>query len=273
MTMLIAKGHTSGFAPVNGLEMYYEIEGTGDPLVCIPPAFGYAGLKSYPELTRKYSVVTMDLQGNGRTADRPGRPLSIEHYAEDVVALLKHLGITKADFFGESYGGSTAIWIAVHYPELVRRVAASAATFGPAEVAHNPVMVRFEVPPTADSRDIEFQREGYKRVAPDPDYWPKIWDKLASIQWSGFSREELASITAPVLIIVGDRDFVRIEHAVESFRLIPNAELAVIPDAGHFALYSEPERVIPVVKHFLEKSGKRAPVASAGMGYHPGETR
>jgi pimeloyl-ACP methyl ester carboxylesterase len=76
-----------------------------------------------------------------------------------------------------------------------------------------------------------------------------------------------------VLVIVGDRDFVRIEHAVETFRLIPNAELAVIPDAGHFVLYSEPERVIPVVKHFLEKAEKRRPVASAGMGYHPGETR
>jgi pimeloyl-ACP methyl ester carboxylesterase len=76
-----------------------------------------------------------------------------------------------------------------------------------------------------------------------------------------------------MLIMVGDRDFVRVEHAVEAFRCIPGAELTVIPDAGHFTLYSEPERVIPAVLHFFEKPEKRIPVASAGMGYHPGETR
>jgi pimeloyl-ACP methyl ester carboxylesterase len=85
--------------------MYYEIEGTGDPLVCIPPAFGYAGLNSYPALIQSHTVITIDLQGHGRTLDTPERPLSIEQYAEDVVALLKYLGISKADFFGESYGG------------------------------------------------------------------------------------------------------------------------------------------------------------------------
>ena len=134
-------------------------------------------------------------------------------------------------------------------------------------------MVRFDRPPTAESREFAFQRESYKRVAPDPDYWPRIWEKVASFVWGGFSTEELASITAPVLIALGDRDFVRLEHAVETLPLIPNAELAVIPDAGHFALMSEQERVIPVVKHFLEKPEKRNPVATAGMGYHPGETR
>src|SRR3981189_2774 len=87
---------TNGYAPVNGLKMYYEIEGTGDPLVFIPPAFGYAGLKSFPALTQRRKVITMDLQGNGRTADIPDRPISIEQYAKDVVGLLKHLGISKA---------------------------------------------------------------------------------------------------------------------------------------------------------------------------------
>src|SRR6516225_9585895 len=91
-----------GYALVNGLNMYYEIEGTGDPLVYIPPAFGFAGLKSFPALVQSHSVITVDLQGNGRTADIPDRPLSIEQYAEDVVALLKYLKISKADFLGES---------------------------------------------------------------------------------------------------------------------------------------------------------------------------
>jgi pimeloyl-ACP methyl ester carboxylesterase len=264
---------TQGYAPVNGLKMYYEIEGTGDPLVCIPPAYGYAGVNSYPALVQSHSVITMDLQGHGRTADIPERPLSIEQYAKDVAGLLKYLGIPKADFFGESYGGNAAVMIAVRYPEIVGRVVTYAATFGPPQIALNPKTTHFDHPPTADSRSIQFQRENYKKVAADPNYWPKIFDKLAHIQWEGFSKEELASIKAPFLIVLGDYDFVRLEHAVETVKLIPNAELAVIPSASHFALFSEQQRVIPIVKHFLEKPEKSIPLTTAETGYHPGETR
>src|SRR5215831_16865490 len=153
---------TRGYAPVNGLKMYYEIEGTGSPLVFIPPAFGFAGLKSFPELARNHSVITVDLQGNGRTADIPERPISIEQYAKDVVGLLKYLGISKADFLGESYGGDTAALIAVRYPELVGRVATYSATFGPPQIAINLEMLRIDHPLTAESRSHQFNRENYK---------------------------------------------------------------------------------------------------------------
>ncbi len=264
---------TRGYAPVNGLKMYYEIQGTGDPLVCIPPAFGYAGLKSYPALAQCHTVITVDLQGHGRTADILERPLSIEQHAKDLIGLLKYLGISKADIFGESYGGNTAAMIAVRYPEFVSRVATYAATFGPPQIALNPQTTKFDHPPAADSRCIQFQRENHKKVAPDPNHWPGIFDKVGNIQWEGFSNEELASIKAPMLILLGDHDFVRLEHAVETLKLIPNAELAVIPSASHFALFSEPERVIPIVRHFLEKPQNSVPLAVAQTGYHPGETR
>ena len=264
---------TRGYAPINGLKMYYEIEGTGHPLVYIPPAFGFAGLKSFPALVQSHSVITMDLQGNGRTADIPERPISIEHYAQDVVGLLRYLGISKADFFGESYGGNTAALIAIRYPELVRRVVTYSATFGLPQIALNPETTHFDDPPTPEARNIQFQRENYKKVAPDPSYWPKIFDKVGTIQWKGFSKEELASIKVPILIVQGDHDFVRVEHAIETAKLVPNAELAVIPDASHFVLFSEQERVIPIVRHFLEKHGKEIPLATAEIGYHPGETR
>lgn len=264
---------TQGYAPVNGLKMYYEIEGTGDPLVCIPPAFGHAGVNPYPALVQSHTVITVDLQGHGRTADIPERPLSIEQYAKDVVDLLKYLGIPRADLFGESYGGNAAITIAMRYPKLVRRVVTYGATFGPPQIALNPRTTHFNHPPTADSRNIRFQRENYKKVAPDPSYWPKLFEKLGNVQWKGFSNEELASIEAPILIVLGDHDFVRLEHAVETLTLIPNAELAVIPSASHFVLFSEPERVIPIVKHFLEKPEKSVPLATAETGYHTGETR
>ena len=253
--------------------MYYEIEGDGSPLVFIPPAFGAAGLHSFPDLVQNHSVITVDLQGQGRTADIPERPLSIEQYANDVVGLLKHLRISKADFLGESYGANAAALIAIRHPELVRRVAIYGATFGPPQIALNPETTWYSKPPTAESRSIQFQRENYKRLAPDPDYWNKIYDKLGRIQWNGFSKEELGSIKVPMLVMVGDHDFVRVDHTAESFKLIPGAELAVIPSASHFILYSEPERVITIVKHFLEKPEKELPIAVAETGYHPGETR
>src|SRR6516225_4646807 len=264
---------THGYAPVNGLEMYYEIEGTGNPLVYIPPAFGYAGVNSFPALVRSHSVITVDLQGHGHTADIPERPITFEQHAKDVVGLLNYLAIPKADFFGESFGGVIATKIAVHYPELVGRVATYAATFGPPQIAVKPEILGPDLAPTPDSRGIQFQRENYKKVAPDPNYWPKVWGKVFNIQWGGFSSEELASIKAPVLIAIGDHDFVRLEHALETFKLIPNAELAVIPDAGHFSLFSEQKKVIPVVESFLERTEKRIPFATAETGYHPGETR
>lgn len=264
---------TQGYAPVNGLRMYHEVEGTGKPLVYIGPALSCVGLNSFPALVARHSVVTFDLQGHGRTADIAERPLSIEHYADDVAALLHHLGITNADLFGESYGGAVAVLLAVRHPELVSRVATYGATFGPPDVAHNRQMLRFDQPPTPDAPAFEFQRNAYQSVAPNPEYWSAFWTKLAGLRWNGFSNEELASIAAPVLIALGDRDFVRLDHAVETMNRIPNAELAVIPDAGHFALFSEQQRVIPIVQHFLEKPASRRPVATAGMGYRPGETR
>lgn len=253
--------------------MYFEIKGTGDPLVFIPPAFGFAGRNSFPELVQNHSIITIDLQGNGRTPDVPERPISIEQYAQDVVGLLKYLGISKADFLGESYGGDTAAVIAVRYPEFVRRVATYAATFALPSNTLNPETTHRDQPPTAETRDIQYQREGYKTVALDPAYWPKIYEKVCSIQWNGFSKGELASITAPFLIVQGDHDYVRLEHSVETVRLIPHAELAVIPSASHFALSSEPERVIPIIKHFLEKPENQLPLVNANVGYHPGENR
>lgn len=262
-----------GYAPVNGLNLYYEIEGTGRPLIYIPPAFGHAGVKSFPALQRSHAVVTVDLQGHGRTADIPERALTFPQHVADVIGLMDHLGIAQADVFGESFGGVIAVMLAVHHPARVRRVATYGATFGPPETAVRPEVLRLDAPPTAGGRGIQFQRESYEKVAPDAAYWPRIWDKVCRNAWNGFSAEELVALRAPLLIALGDHDFVRLEHALETFKLIPSAELAVIPDAGHFALFSEPDRIIAIVAHFLTKPDGRIPFATAESGYHPGETR
>jgi len=263
--------NTTGYAPVNGLNMYFEVEGTGDPLVFIPPVFEHAGVSRFPALARNHSIIAVDLQGHGRTADIPDRPITFEQHAKDVVGLLEYLGIKKADIFGHSWGGVTATMIAVRHPEVVRRVATYGATFGAPQTAVKDEVLQANT--THDSHAVQFKRENYKSVAPDPDYWPKIWDKALANPWAGFTKEELASIEAPLLIALGDDDFVRLEHAVEAYGLIPTAELAVIPDAGHFTPHSEPERIVPVVQHFLEKSEKRIPIGTAESGYFPGKTR
>jgi pimeloyl-ACP methyl ester carboxylesterase len=186
---------------------------------------------------------------------------------------MKAIGISKADVLGESYGANTAVLMAIRYPEVVKRVAAYSATFGPPQVAFNVEMTHYDQPPTADSSNIQYQRENYRKVAPQPDYWPTIWAKLGGLHWEGISKEGLASIKVPVLLMCGDHDFVRVDHIAEAAKLIPNAELAVIPSASHFALSSEQERVIPIVKQFLEKPSKELPLATAEVGYYPGKTR
>jgi pimeloyl-ACP methyl ester carboxylesterase len=268
-----ATGTRQGYAPVNGLQMYYRIEGSGDPLVHIHPILGFAGLNAMSRLTHQHKIISMDLQGHGRTADIPERPLSIEQFSEDVVALLRHLGIGRADFFGESYGAAVATMIAIRHPDMVRRLATYGGTFGPGKEAHDLAMLRFASTPTPDSEAFQFQKKSYQRVAPHPDDWSTLWEKAVGIRWEGFSTEELRAIAAPTLVAVGDHDFVRVEHALETFRLIPLGELAVIPDAGHFALYSECEKLQHVVQQFLEKPATRSPIATAEMGYQPGKTR
>src|SRR5579885_2518254 len=267
MKQVVGNAGARGYAPVNGLKMYYEIVGKGDPLVYIPPALSCVGMKAFPQLAESRSIITMDLQGHGRTADVPERAMTLEQNASDVIGLLQHLGIAKADFLGESYGGVAAAMIAIRRPDLVRRVAAYAATYGPPDAALNREMLHTATPLTADSRAFRFQRECYRRVAPDPGGWPRLWNKVSAIPWQGFSSAELASIAAPFLIVQGDHDFVRLEHAVETLKHIPRAELAVIPNAGHFALFSEPERVIPIVADFLEQPARLLPVAVAETGY------
>ena len=267
------KIETRGYAPVHGLKMYYEIEGTGEPLVYIPPAFGYAGVNVFPTLRRNRQVVTMDLQGHGRTADIPERPMTFEQHARDVMGLLDFLGIDRADFLGESFGGIVATLIAVRHPAMVNRLITYGTIFGKPQDSVRPEILRGNLSGTPEGREIQFQRDNYKRVAPDPEYWPAIWKKVFSQQWNGFSKEELASIQAPILIIQGDHDFVRLDHSVEIYHSIPNGELAIIPDAGHFVLNWDQQKVVPAIETFLSEPSVKIPFATSETGYHPGETR
>ncbi len=262
----------TGYAPVNGLNMYYEITGEGDPLIYIPAAFAFSGVTEFPELTKRSRVVQVSLQGHGRTADID-RPLSFEQHVKDIVALMRHLKIERANFFGWSYGGLVSMLIAMRHPELVGRIATYGSLYGAAQDALRPDMFGPPVEDAADGPAHQFAYEHYKRVAPDPDHWPVIWKKLVNIAPYVFTREELASVKNRVLIALGDHDFIRLEHAFYAYSTIPNAELAVIPDAGHFLLHDRPWKLEPVVAEFFSAPEERLPFGTIATGYHPGKTR
>jgi pimeloyl-ACP methyl ester carboxylesterase len=254
----------TGYAPVNGLKMYYEIGGEGKPAVCIHPVVSHCGL--IPALTKNRQWIAMDLQGHGRTADID-RPMTCEQHADDIAALLKHLKIEEADFFGDSFGGTIAVMMAVRHPKLVRRVVSHGGSLAP-----YPGTAADRLPHDADF--VKWPREEYQKVAPDPKQWPTLYDKATRslFAWKGFSPDQLKAIKAPVLIMCGDHDLIPVERCAEWSRMIPNAQLAVIPDSSHFALFSEPEKLLPSVAAFLDAPTPKEPIGTHN-GYYPGVTR
>jgi pimeloyl-ACP methyl ester carboxylesterase len=208
----IHRAKEAGYAPVNGLNMYYEMTGEGEPLIYIPAAFAFSGIIDFPELTKRSRVVQVSLQGHDRTADID-RPLSFEQHAKDIVALMRHLEIERANFFGWSYGGLISMLIAMRHPELVGRVATYGSLFGAAQDAIRPDKCGPPVEDRADGPAHQFAHDNYKRVVPDPDHWPVIWKKLVDIAPYEFTREQLASVKNRVLVALGDNDFIRLEHA------------------------------------------------------------
>jgi pimeloyl-ACP methyl ester carboxylesterase len=262
----------SGYAPANGLRMYYEIHGGGRPLVTIHPFLGMANV--FPSLVAKHQIIAMDLQGHGRTAD-VDRPFSFQQDADDVAALLSHLGVERADVFGESFGGTIALQLALRHPHLVGRVATYGSMLGSIQDSVRPEMLAQFSGLTPDDRSVAFQREAYERVAPEPSHWPQLFIKSRSIEWSGFKSEELQRIQSRVLLAVGDHDLLgpRLEAVLAWYRLLPNAELCVIPNAGHFILNHDPGRLLHVIQSFLDEPCSHAVWATPASGYQPGETR
>jgi pimeloyl-ACP methyl ester carboxylesterase len=234
------------YAEVNGLEMYYEIHGSGEPLVLLHGAYMTIDRMGeiVPYLAENRQVIAVELQGHGRTADID-RPLSYEQMADDVAALLRHLGIENADVFGYSMGGGVALQVAVRHPEVVRKLVVAAASYT-SDGMHSELleMIPDLTPEAFAGSPIE---EAYLRTAPNPDDFPTLVAKLKQLDMEPFAwpPEDIRGIAAPTLVIIGDSDAIRLEHAVELFRLLgggvmgdlaglPKAQLAVLPGTTHF---------------------------------------
>ena len=243
------------YARVNGLEMYHEVHGAGEPLVMLHGAFGttetWSGL--LPALTPGHQVILVEQQGHGRTPDREG-PLSYEGMADDTAALIHALGVGPVDVFGYSDGGNVGLGLAIRHPQLVRRLAVIGANAGPmADTYERETYTQFLSiePETFNFPEI---KDPYDRVAPDPRKWPTLVAKILDLgrDFKGYSPADIAGISAPTLIMLGDQEGIRLEHAVELRRAIPNAQLAIFPGADHFLLFSNPEKVLATLVPFLE---------------------
>jgi pimeloyl-ACP methyl ester carboxylesterase len=227
------KDSTSGYASVNGLKMYYEIHGEGMPLVLIhgggstlQTTFG----RVLHEFAKTHKVIAVEMQAHGHTADID-RPLSFEQDADDIAELLKQLKIDKADIMGFSNGASTTLQFAIRHPGMTNKIIV-ASTFYKKAGAPDWFWDMMSKP-TFESMPQPYKDE-FLKINPDPNALRRMYERdVARMQsFPDISEEQMQSIKAPALIIIGDKDVTTPEHAAEMHRLISNSRLAIIP-GGH----------------------------------------
>jgi len=248
---------TRDYAPVNGLRIYYEIHGvphpSHPPLVLlhgggdtIATSFG----KVLPILARGRQVIAFEQQGYGRTADVAGRPFAFEQSADDTVALLQHLNITQADLMGFSNGGTIALQVALRHPQIVRKlIMISAFT---RRTDPDPQFWGGFANATLNDMPKEL-RDAYLAVSPNADGLQAMFDKSVNRMrnFKDIPDDAVRGVVAPVLIMIGDRDVVRPEAAVEQFRLFRDARLAIVPGSDHGLLMTSTAAIVPMIDDFL----------------------
>ena len=256
---------TTGYAPVNGLKMYYEVHGSGDPVVLLHGAFmtitnnwtGWIG-----ELSKTRKVIAVEMQGHGRTADIK-RDFSYAHLADDVAALLDFLKVKQADVIGYSMGGGVAMQLAIRHPAKVRKVVSISAVFrhdGWVKEALDafPKMT----PEMLKGSPIE---SDYKKLSPTPDKFGEFVRRAISMDLKpyDFGADKLGATKSPMFFIHGDADGVRLAHISEMFRLKgreifgdmqPRSEsrLAILPNTTHLTLMEKGKTIIPMINDFLD---------------------
>lgn len=256
---------TTGYAPVNGLKMYYEVHGSGEPVVLLHGAFmtitnnwtGWIG-----ELSKTRKVIAVEMQGHGRTADIE-RDLSSENLADDVAALLDHLKIPKADLIGYSMGGGVAMQCAIRHPDKVRKVVVISSAFRRDGMVKAALDVIPKLTPDAfKGSPIEAE---YKKLSPTPDDFQNFVKRIVATASKGhdISADKLKATKAPMFFIHGDADGIRLEHVAEMFRLKGGgthgdlgprsaSRLAILPNATHVTLMQRMAIIVPMVNDFLD---------------------
>ena len=253
------------YADVNGLHMYYEIHGSGEPLVVLHGAYMTIEWMGdlIPELAKSRQVIAVELQGHGHTADID-RPLTYEAMADDVAALLDELGIEKADMFGYSMGGGVAMQVAIRHPERVDKLISMSMPYN--SNGYYPGMMEFFETITPEMFAGSPMETEFQRFNPDnPDGFATLVTKLATLDTTvqDWSPETMQAITAPTLLIFGDSDVITLAHAVEMFGLrggnvngdivgLPESQLAIVPGTSHTSVISRVNILVPTITEFLD---------------------
>jgi pimeloyl-ACP methyl ester carboxylesterase len=256
---------TTGYAPVNGLNMYYEVHGGGEPVVLLHGAFmtitnNWDGWIS--ELSKTRKVIAVEMQGHGRTADIE-RDISQENLADDVAALLDHLKIPKADLIGYSMGGGVAMQCAIRHPNKVRKVVVISSVFRRDGMVKEGLDAISKLSAEAfNGSPIEVE---YKKLSPTPDDFPRFVKRMLATASKGhdLGDDKLKATTAPMFFIHGDADGIRLEHIGEMFRLKGGgthgdlgprsaSRLAILPDTTHVTLMQRMAIIVPMVNDFLD---------------------
>jgi pimeloyl-ACP methyl ester carboxylesterase len=272
--MTTDKDQQKGYASVNGLNLYYELHGRGQPLVLLPGAFGTIEAlgELVPQLALSRCVIAVELQGHGHTADID-RPLSFESMADDIAALFPFLGLEQADLFGYSLGGGVALQTAIRHPEVVRKLVLASTAFKregwyPEDLAAMGAI-------SAEAFAGTPIHEAYLRTSPVPEAWPTVVAKVRQLMKTDYDwTAGVAALKTPTLILVGDADGLRLTHVVEFFGLLgggqgdgdlsglPRSSLAVLPATTHVGwappfhgIMTRTELLLPIITEFLDSIG------------------
>jgi pimeloyl-ACP methyl ester carboxylesterase len=248
---------------VNGMQMYYEVSGDGDPLVVLHGA--YMNIPSMgdiiPMLAEGHRVYALEFQGHGRTTDID-RPITYPNLADDVAAFMDAVGLESADVFGYSMGAGAGLRLAITHPGRVNLLVAASVAYDlegwqPAfkeAIPHMTVEMITSMPFADD----------YRKLAANPDGFPALAEKLIALEHEPMAwGDDVAGMTTPVLIIAGDADVATLEHNVAMFRLLgggvmgdmgqplPASRLAVLPATSHTAVINQPELLLALIEPFL----------------------
>jgi pimeloyl-ACP methyl ester carboxylesterase len=264
------------YAEVNGVNVYYEVHGTGRPLVLLHGGLGSGEMfgPTLPRLAEHHQVILPDLQGHGRTADID-RPIEPRLMADDIAALIEHLGLEKPDLVGYSLGGGVAFFVAVNHPDKVRSLVMASANIRRDAIPPEMLAQQAQVSGAA----AEFLKdtpmyELYHRVAPRPEDFPTLLDKIGASMAKDFDMSErLRGITVPTMLVCADADMAPPSHYVEAFKLLDGGlrdggwmgegrprgghALAILPGLTHYDLAVSP-LFAAVTLDFIDRQGERA---------------
>ena len=250
---------TGEYASVNGIDLYYETHGSGRPLVLLHGGLGSGEMFGpvLPSFSDHHQVVLVDLQGHGRTADID-RPIDVRLMADDVAALIEHLGLDDVDLVGYSLGGGVALQTAIRHPERVRRLVAASANVRRDATYADILAQQGQVSAAA----MEFMKETpmyelYQRVAPRPEDFPRLLDKMGEAMAQDFDfSDDVRGLQVPTLVMAADADMAPPSHYVEVFGLLDGGQrdggwmgegrpagghaLAILPGLTHYNLFASP---------------------------------